>query len=258
MRLELEDIRFGRGRHPYSRENLTGNRDLCIMEAVAFFAGEPWSDGPKCASKVAAAFLRVWNDALSNEDRDRLLPASVWVPRLINSRRGDIIEDKSAYLVHDWLVRTYAPAWFDLVPGLAEQASMLRETPPIGRGGYNTFGKKLDVMNAVVQQAREDAFATMGETLGVSGAGRKGIYAKGRVSALIEVTAGNAANEASYWVGWDAQVGSRILELVDVAILSADLLDKDLVPTTRALQQSALDLLERILTLEQVCGEEAK
>ena len=45
----------------------------CFMEAVSYVAGEPWSDKPACACPVLGAFLRTWNDDLSDTDRDRLL-----------------------------------------------------------------------------------------------------------------------------------------------------------------------------------------
>lgn len=90
--MDLTTIRFGAGHHNPT-VTPTGNRDLCIMEAVAYMAGEPWSDAPECASPVISAFLRAWNDTLSDEDRDRLLPAAVWVPRLIGSR-GDAVTEQ--------------------------------------------------------------------------------------------------------------------------------------------------------------------
>ena len=124
MTLDLTRVRFGRG---YHRADVpTGNRDLCIMEAVAYVAGEPWSDAPACASPTVAAFLRSWNDTLSDVDRDRLLPADVWVPRLVGSRGMPEIEERRAYLALDWLIRTYTPAWLDLVPGLRSHAAALR------------------------------------------------------------------------------------------------------------------------------------
>jgi hypothetical protein len=47
---------------------------FCVMEAVAFVAGEPWSDHPVCACPVISAFMRNWNDSLPTDaDRDRLL-----------------------------------------------------------------------------------------------------------------------------------------------------------------------------------------
>ncbi len=65
MDMDLPTVRFGYGAHAPTTTP-TGDRDLCIMEAVAFMAGEPWSDSPACASPVIAAFLRSWNDALSD------------------------------------------------------------------------------------------------------------------------------------------------------------------------------------------------
>lgn len=42
----------------------------CVMEAVSYLAGEPWSDRPECVCPVIGQFLRSWNDSLSN-DGDR-------------------------------------------------------------------------------------------------------------------------------------------------------------------------------------------
>ena len=36
----------------------------CLMEAVAWVAGEPWSDKPRCACPVIGDFLRHFNDGL--------------------------------------------------------------------------------------------------------------------------------------------------------------------------------------------------
>lgn len=54
---------------------------MCIMEAVAFVSGEPWSDHPECACPVIGAFLRTWNDALPDNQRtDLLRPSSrIWL-----------------------------------------------------------------------------------------------------------------------------------------------------------------------------------
>ncbi len=42
---------------------------FCVMEAVAYVAGEPWSDSPECVSPVIAAFLRSWNDSMPDAER---------------------------------------------------------------------------------------------------------------------------------------------------------------------------------------------
>lgn len=59
----------------------------CVMEAVAFVAGEPWSDHPECVSPVIGVFLRNWNDSLPTDaDRDRLLKPLI--PLIINTWTG--------------------------------------------------------------------------------------------------------------------------------------------------------------------------
>jgi len=128
--MDLTLIRFGTGKHELTASP-TGDRDMCIMEAVAYMAGEPWSDYPRCACPVISAFLRHWNDALSNEERDRLLPAAVWVPRLVGSRSVRPVWIQRAYLALDWTVRTYLPLYLDLISDLRGQAAELRDLPEI-------------------------------------------------------------------------------------------------------------------------------
>jgi hypothetical protein len=58
---------------------------FCVMEAVAFVAGEKWSDAPECACPIISAFLRSWNDSMPTDaDRDRLLKPLIL--RLVNTR----------------------------------------------------------------------------------------------------------------------------------------------------------------------------
>ena len=42
---------------------------VCVMEAVAWVAGEPHSDHPQCASPVMTAFLTRWNDRMCEVGR---------------------------------------------------------------------------------------------------------------------------------------------------------------------------------------------
>ena len=49
---------IAKGAHP-------GHEAMCVMEAVAYVAGEPWSDRPGCASTLATN--AVW---YPNEDRE--------------------------------------------------------------------------------------------------------------------------------------------------------------------------------------------
>jgi hypothetical protein len=212
--MDLSTVRFGVGSHSATNAP-TGHRDLCIMEAVAFVAGEPWSDTPTCASPVIAAFLRTWQDALSDEDRDRLLPAAVWVPRLVGSRGDDATEERRAYLALDWLIRVHAPAWLDLVPSLASHAAALRALPEV-----------VDLSTA------QDADTPI-------------CAARDAARAAARDAARDAVLDAARDAAWDAVLDA-------VAWAAARDAERDaLHPTVETLQKSALDLLDRMLA----CGE---
>ena len=57
---DLEAIQLKAGSHNSPEDG------MCVMEAAAWVAGEPFSDHPQCASKVVGAFLRTWNDTLDD------------------------------------------------------------------------------------------------------------------------------------------------------------------------------------------------
>lgn len=114
-----------------------GDIEASVMEAVAYVAGEQWSDHPHCACPVISAFLRTWNDDLPDEDRDRLL----WplIPALIGTRADSLglggtaaprIEHRRAALAMDWLVREYTSTWLRLA-GLATHTEALASLPEI-------------------------------------------------------------------------------------------------------------------------------
>src|SRR5579872_4097472 len=82
---------------------------MCVMEAVAWVAGEPWSDHPECVSPVIGAFMRQWNDDLDDEGRQRLKEL---IPLLVGKR--DDRDEQRGWMCADWLIRVYTPAWLEL------------------------------------------------------------------------------------------------------------------------------------------------
>ena len=98
------------------------NGKMCIMEAVAYVAGEPWSDRPVCASTVISDFLRSWNDALNDDDRQMLKP---FILRMVGTSAQQEVELMRSELAWKWLVRTYVPTWLDAA-GIADHANKLR------------------------------------------------------------------------------------------------------------------------------------
>jgi hypothetical protein len=123
---------------------------MCIMEAVAFVAREPWSDSPACASKVIGAFLRAWNDAMDDDTRDRLLRPLI--QRLIGTAGDDKLENRRATIAADWLVRVHTPAWLRLA-GLTAHADALSALHEIT--DFATCPSLMQILDA----ARKDAAA---------------------------------------------------------------------------------------------------
>ena len=79
---------------------------FCLMEAVAFVNGDPWSDSPECACPVLSAYGRALNDAMSDEQRQRLIP---YIPLLIGTKSSFEVEQQRAFILADLAVRVIAP-----------------------------------------------------------------------------------------------------------------------------------------------------
>ena len=188
----------------------------CFMEAVSYVAGEPWSDKPACACPVLGAFLRTWNDDLSDTDRDRLLRPLV--RRLVGSRSTPEVEARRSWLAMDWLVRTNAPAWLQLVPALVPHADALTDLPPI-----------VDAQTAAAHQSTFNA----AEAAACAAAG-----------AAVRVAALDAAWEAALDAAWDAKGDAARGAAIAATRAAAG---AALQPTVATLQRSALDLVDRML-----------
>src|SRR5690349_401373 len=107
----------------YGMHSPNDEQQWCLLEAVAWVAGEPWSDHPQCVDPVLASFGRGWNDSLrTDEERTRLL--TPFIPRLVGTRSTDDVQDRRAFMAADWAVRVYTPAWLRLA-GLDERANAL-------------------------------------------------------------------------------------------------------------------------------------
>jgi hypothetical protein len=72
-----KSIRLAPGSHASPREG------ACVVELASMLAGEEFSDRPRCACPVIAAFLRAWNDLAAYTDRQRLRP---YAARLVGTR----------------------------------------------------------------------------------------------------------------------------------------------------------------------------
>lgn len=240
-KIDLSTVRFGEGQHPPVTP--TGDRDMCIMEAVAFVAGEPWSDAPDCASPVIAAFLRNWNDTLSDEDRDRLLPAAVWVPRLVGSIGNEEVELRRSYLALDWIVRVYTPAYLELVPSLCDHAGPIRNLPEV-MDAASALQSRATVANARAA-ALDAARAVTGDATWTATwtAARDAAWTTG-------AGAGSAARDAVRYAAWTTWVvvGDAAWTAARASWVAAETPAGDVPrPIVEDQQRSALDLLNRMV-----------
>ncbi len=96
----LEDLELQKGSHD------AASKEMCLLEAVAFVAGEPWSDNPKCASPLLADYGRRLNDRLSHALRQELKPL---IPMLVGSVGDDATEERRSVMLADWYIREHLP-----------------------------------------------------------------------------------------------------------------------------------------------------
>lgn len=91
-------IKLSRGSHSSPQDG------MCIMECVAYIAGEKHTDRPKCACSYLTGFAIKLNDIASFEQRQRLLP---FIMRLANSR----LTGKGAYAALEERARIVEQSW---------------------------------------------------------------------------------------------------------------------------------------------------
>ena len=223
-RLELvRSWQLSKGAHPAP----SGDAETaCVMEAVAYAAGEKWSDHPQCACPVIAAFLRNWNDALPDDaTRTRLL--GPLVPRLVGSRSTPEVESRRSWMALDWLARVQAPAWLDLA-GLEDHSALCRE-----------LGELHDAASArLAMGPLQSAWAAAGAAAGA--AARAAAWAAARDAA--GAAAWDAAQDAA---GDAAQDAAGAAARVAAGVAAGDRLQ----PTVETMQQSALELVDRMLAV---------
>ena len=113
---EIGALRLGKGAH----ESFASGAG--VMEAVAYIAGEPFSDHPWCASPVLGALLRAWNDCLDDETRQRLKP---YAARLVGTAGSEDDEERRREMLWEWVLGTLVPRWLETA-GMHTEAERVR------------------------------------------------------------------------------------------------------------------------------------
>jgi hypothetical protein len=252
----LEPLKLGRGSHKPPSNGLV---NACVMEAVAYVAGEPFSDHPECASPVITSFLVSWNDAMDDVDRQMLKP---YIVRVVGTRTGKRHEEQRAWMLTDWLARECAPAWMRLA-GLTGQAESLESLAPL------TSAASAREAQPVLDAARKDSAAARDAAWDAAGdAAWAAAWAAARDAARAAAWA--AAWDAARAAAWDAARAAALDAARDAARAAAldaaraaawaaarDAARAALAPTTRGLQRSALLLLDRMIAVSARGGDAA-
>ena len=230
------------GQHPPNDDGA-----MCAMEMCAYIAGEPWSDHPKCSCPTLTSFMVSWNDGLpSDAERDRLLKPLI--PRLINTRSTDAVAERRSYLALDWLIRVHTPKWLELVPALQEHVLALRSLPEIvDMAGATAAGEKVSLAGKASAAARAAARAAAWDAAWAAAVDAAVDAAWAAAWAAAGAAAGDAAVDAA-WVAAGAAAWAAAWAAAGAA--AVDAAGDALKPTREYLQQSALDLFNRMLEVE--------
>ena len=175
------------------------DKGACLLEAVSYVAGEPWSDRPSCVSSVLGAFGRAWNDGMrSDEERASLKP---YISRLIGTAGDKEADERRAWLATDWLVRVCAPAFLRLAK-LDEHADKLASLQPIANAAYAVSVQgDIAAARAAARAAAGDAGAAAGDAWAAAWDAWAAAWDAARAAA--EAAARAAARDA-WAAAWDA------------------------------------------------------
>lgn len=242
MKLKPEEINLARGAHKSPQHG------MCLLEAVAYIAGEPHSDRPRCVCPVLATFGRTWNDGLESDgERNRLLRPLL--PRLIGTNAGRQVAEKRAWIALDWLIRVYWPAWMELTEALRDHAAILRALPE------QTSEREIVASKAEWEAAGDAAWDSPWDAAGDAewdaAWTSEWEAAGGAAWAAAGATAGDAARaaaRAARAAAREAAVAAAVDATVNVARPAArEAARAALNPTTEKLKASALELFELMI-----------
>jgi hypothetical protein len=244
--VDLSAVHLDKGGHS-SRE-----QGVCVMELVTWLAGQPHSDQPPCVSPVLRSFALRWNDDLDDATRQRLIP---FAPRMVGTV-GDGHDERRAWLLIDWQVRTSTPAWLRLA-GLTAEADTLAASPEI------VDHATLAAVHPDLDKARQRAAAAgaaagaaardaAGAAAGDAARAAAGAAARDAAGAAAGAAARDAAGDAARDAARDAAGAAARDAAGDAARDAARdaagaAAGATLRPTVLELQESAFALLDRLL-----------
>jgi hypothetical protein len=199
----------------------------CVLEAVAYIAGEEWSDHPKCACPVIAAFARRLNDRMTNEERVALVPL---IPLLAGSRADQATEIRRGFMASDWAVRTVLPELLDELKRPKDAAKVRalepltsRETARSAREATLELRRQLRAY-AAYADAYADAYAAAAAAYAADAA------ADAAAAAAYAAYAADAAADAAYAADAAARLAPARKPFMDSAVAMLRTLLENVTP----------------------------
>ena len=260
---KIEAVRLAKGTHA------SLDRGANVMEAVAYVAGEPFSDRPRCASPVVGAFLRAWNDRLDDETRQRLKP---YVVRLVGTAGSEKDERRRRDLLTEWVLGTLVPTWLETA-GMHAEANDVRAHGRLALEHVRekAWERRMAARERLTTLVRAYVASTS-DAAPASAAYEAAAYAAATyaASAAYAATASDAADTAdaslanaaasydsagaaaSTYVDADTDAyAAYAAEADNTAAAAFAYVETALAPTVQELQDSAFDLLDRLIDVHR-------
>lgn len=184
--MNKDNIVLQKGSHNSSEEG------MCVMEAVAYIAGEPHSDHPICACPVLTSFMIRINDSMTQDERQQLRP---YVERLVGTRDGNSAK-RLEILVHMAAAQVTPHALrLTALPKLIRHAEILEALKP---GDYEGARK---AAHAAASRSAADsanvAYAAATSTAATASAAYAAYSAATSSAAYAATSAANSAYSAT-------------------------------------------------------------
>jgi len=223
MTLDLEALVLASGGHASPADGVS------LMEAVSDFAGEPWSNGPSCTSRVIAAYARGLNDWLDDDERQQL---KGFIPRLVGTAKPDL-ELGRAFACADAAVRVFAPLAL-AAAGLREEAAKL--------GALRSVDHESAGSARVAAQSAESAARSAASTSEWSTAESIRLAAESARSAALSVASAerSAATSAESAAESAARLAGRSAESTQAAVRLAG-------QSAESARSATFELLDRLI-----------
>jgi hypothetical protein len=216
-----------RGKHALPEEG------MCLMEAVSFVVGEPFSDHPSCVSPFLASFGRSLNDILPDKSRQQLIPLIPWLIATGNPEK----DQQDGLRCAHWLITHWLPAWLDLVPELKDRATALRGLPaPKSWSDIGSWEQEIDTTKNAATHVRLNSGGTNNEsTIGAT-------YEIRRIAWelwILSRRTGDHSKEAKEAWRYIWSIADTIVVNVNIVALNRK---RSMKPITKTLQEDTVNL----------------